>query len=321
MRAFLALILLCAMGWTAAASEPPAIQFERKEDRLVIRAGDKPLAEFVLGDDKVQRPYFARVHTPSGIQATRNHPPKEGEDPTDHDTMHPGLWLAFGDLSGADFWRNKAGGVKTTISGEPRGEAGRGSFSINNDYFAAVAKEDDDPLCEETANFTIFVRPPGYLLRWESTFTGEREFTFGDQEEMGLGVRLASPLRVTGGNGRILDSEGRRNEKEVWGKQADWCDYRGEIEGRQVGIAVFPSPRNFRRSWFHARDYGYFATNPFGRNAFTGGEKSAVSVKPGEEFRLAYGVFIYDAAKDETVDLPAVYDEYVKLDGDKKSGQ
>lgn len=303
-------------------ADPPKIEFERRDDRIVIRAGEKPLAEFVLGDEQVHRPYFARVQTPSGIQATRSHPPREGEDPTDHDTMHPGIWLAFGNLSGADFWRNKAGGVKSKISGEPVGAIGRGNFSVQNEYFAADAKEDDDPLCEEVAAFTILVRPPGYLLLWESTFhNSQREFTFGDQEEMGLGVRLATPLRVTGGNGRILDSKGRKNEAEVWGKQADWCDYRGEIEGRQVGVAVFPSPRNFRRSWFHARDYGYFATNPFGRNAFTGGEKSAVSVKPGEELRLAFGVFIYDAPPDETVDLPSVFAEYVTLDGDKKSRQ
>ena len=29
------------------------------------------------------------------------------QDLDDHPTMHPGLWLAFGDINGADFWRNK----------------------------------------------------------------------------------------------------------------------------------------------------------------------------------------------------------------------
>ena len=56
---------------------------------------------------RILRPYFCNVHAPGGIQVTRNHPPVAGQDATDHDTMHPGLWLAFGDINGQDFWRNK----------------------------------------------------------------------------------------------------------------------------------------------------------------------------------------------------------------------
>ena len=44
----------------------------------------------------------------TGVQVTRNHPPVKDVDAVDHDTMHPGIWLGFGDISGQDFWRNKA---------------------------------------------------------------------------------------------------------------------------------------------------------------------------------------------------------------------
>jgi len=52
-------------------------------------------------------PYFANVYSPEGTKVTRNHPPREG-DAADHLTMHPGIWLAFGELSSQDYWRNKA---------------------------------------------------------------------------------------------------------------------------------------------------------------------------------------------------------------------
>ncbi|MFM8272757.1 MAG: DUF6807 family protein, partial [Gemmata sp.] len=78
-----------------------------KKDRLIVTHAEKPLGEYVWGDPKVLRPYFANLHGPGGTKITRNHPPVAGADAADHDTMHPGLWLGFGDISGVDFWRNR----------------------------------------------------------------------------------------------------------------------------------------------------------------------------------------------------------------------
>ena len=150
------------------------------------------------------------------------------------------------------------------------------------------------------------MRPGGYLIDWASEFTGPEDFAFGDQEEMGLGVRVATPLTVKNG-GQILNSDGSKNEKQVWGKQADWCDYGGEIDGQPVGVTLMPDPKNFRRSWFHARDYGVLVANPFGRNAFTKGEKSKVVVRKGETFRLRFGVLVHSGK----VDVAAAYKDWL----------
>jgi hypothetical protein len=56
---------------------------------------------------------------------------------------------------------------------------------------------------------------------------------------------------------------------------------------------IVPHPENFRKAWCHSRDTGFMAMNPFGRNAFTGGEKSAVVVRSDEPFRLRYGVLFH----------------------------
>ncbi|MBM3861987.1 MAG: hypothetical protein FJ395_20375, partial [Verrucomicrobia bacterium] len=81
----------------------------------------------------------------------------------------------------------------------------------------------------------------------------------------------------------------------------------GVIGERRVGVLLMPDPKNFRASWFHNRDYGLMVANPFGRNAFTKGEKSAVVVKKGESFRLRFGVLIHAVPPD----LAAEY-EYFK---------
>ncbi len=106
----------------------------------------------------------------------------------------------------------------------------------------------------------------------------------------------------------MIDSEGRAGEAQVWGKQADWCSYAGEIGGKDVGVLLMPHPENFRRPWFHARDYGLLVANPFGRNAFTKGEASRIVVKEGEALRLRFGVLVYGGKPD----LDAAYRDYLK---------
>ena len=310
--------LVCAVAMAAscvaaaARGEEAKFDWSEEGDRIVISHGDKPVATYVFADEKILRPYFAHVYAPDGTQVTRHHPPRPGLDAVDHDTMHPGIWLAFGDLGGADFWRNK-GQVKIRWSGQQKLESGVLSFDLGFNYAAG-----NQAVCAETASHSFRVLGDGFLLNYHSRFTSSgKAFAFGDQEEMGLGLRLATPLVVKGGSGTITNSEGGKNEKEVWGKQADWCDYSGVIEQdgkkRRVGILLIPHKGNFRRSWFHARDYGFVAANPFGQNAFTGGEKSRVEVKPGETLDLRFGLWIYSVDSDKPPDLDAVAKEYHRL--------
>src|SRR5687768_3637683 len=85
-----------------------ALSFELATDRLAITRGGQPLADYVFKDGKILRPFFANVRAQGGMIVTRRHPPVAGQDLMDHETMHPGIWLAFGDFGGEDFWRNKA---------------------------------------------------------------------------------------------------------------------------------------------------------------------------------------------------------------------
>lgn len=102
----------------------------------------------------------------------------------------------------------------------------------------------------------------------------------------------------------------------MWGQTADWCDYSGRDQDRWLGITLMPHPGNFRPCWFHARDYGLLVANPFGRNAFTKGERSRVVVKAGETFRLRFGVLLHAAMTDGSPDLTAAFDDYVRLTRD-----
>ena len=258
-------------------------------DRLVIAHSGQPVAEFVFRDEKILRPYFANVHAPGGLKATRNHPPIAGEDATDHDTMHPGLWLAFGDISGADFWRNKGRIEHVRFTETPAVRDGHLTFATESRLRTAEGRT----LCALTNRFTLAARTNAWLLVWDATFRSEDgEFTFGDQEEMGFGARVATAITEKNG-GVITSSTGLRTAKNTWGQAAEWCDYSGTVDGKPIGITLLSDPKNLRPSWWHNRDYGVFVANPFGRAAMKQGEKSAVTVTPGGNFRLRFGALIH----------------------------
>ena len=51
-------------------------------------------------------------------------------------------------------------------------------------------------VCSELTQARLSHLVPGFFILWDISFTSDQPFTFGDQEEMGLGIRMATPLRV-----------------------------------------------------------------------------------------------------------------------------
>jgi hypothetical protein len=300
--AFVSLVCGLLVGWSRSAlAEPTDFRIERGAERLIVRLGERPIATYVFSDAKISRPYLCDLFTNGGLRVTRRHPPVAGEDLTDHDTFHPGMWLAFGDLGGEDYWRLKAPVEHAGFVRAPVGGASAG-FTVRNKYRRATG---DGVVCQETCRYVWLPHEAGYVLTIDSEFSNdEAEFAFGDQEEMGLGIRMATPLIVERG-GQIVNSRGQRNEKQAWGQTAAWCDYSGVIGDRRVAVTLIPAASNFRPAWFHVRDYGLMAANPFGRHALAGGEPSRVAVARGERFRLGYALLVRElpaAADPDTTD-------------------
>jgi hypothetical protein len=83
-----------------------------------------------------------------------------------------------------------------------------------------------------------------------------------------LSPTKAMKARGATAQGHIVNSEGQK-DNNTWGKRASWCDYYGPVNGQIVGVAIFDHPSNPRHpSWWHVRDYGLFAVNPFGIHDF-----------------------------------------------------
>jgi hypothetical protein len=293
--------LLLALALVPNLYAQSDLQFVTGKHEIIAKLGDQPIFHYVFQDPKIRRPYFAHIKTPSGIQVSRSHPPQKGVDRDDHPDMHPGIWLSFGDLNGNDYWRLKAPTKHREFITQPKVQRGTGSFEVINEY---LSSDRIKVVATESCRVEIETFAQGYLLKLTSELTSnDTDLVFGDQEEMGLGIRLASPLAVDAKQGgRILDSEGRKNGEQIWGKTAAWCDYAGPREGRWAGMTLLTSPKNFRPCWSHARDYGFVAMNPFGLNAFTKADRDDIVVKRGEKLRLAFAVVIHETDKESDYD-------------------
>ncbi len=258
-------------------------------DRVRIQLDEQAVANYVFRDPKILRPYLAHVRTAHGLQVTRNHPP-QALDADDHADMHPGIWLGLGDVNGVDFWRNRGTIAHRRFLEEPAGGRREMRFSTESEL-----QGPDERILGRLANrLTFHQHEEDWLVIWDATFTaGESPLIFGDQEEMGFGARLATPLIERNG-GKITNGAGQETASATWGQPAEWVDYAGSASGHRVGITLMASPKNFRTSWWHNRDYGLMVANPFGRAAMKQGERSEVVVKPGESLRVVFAACIHE---------------------------
>lgn len=284
-----------------AVGDRSGFSFHDRADHIDIFYQQQRIATYLKDHPGLPRRALVNVTTPGGVPVTRNFPPRAPEDldpgyPREqgiiHPRMHPGIWISFGDLNGNDYWRLQST-VRFDGFVEPMtGTRDTASFAVRNQY---LRKTGDAVVCTETTRYRWERVPDGLLLHIDAEYTSPEEFYFGDQEESGLAVRVASPLRVQGGNGQIINDRGERNGAQVWGKPARWFDYAGTIGGRRAGLLVVPHPKNSRPSWLHARDYGVVVTNPFPKQPKERREPYVKTVvKAGEPFQLSYAILIHD---------------------------
>ena len=235
-----------------------SLKFVFLDDGVEVRIGDQPIARYYHKHPSVHRPFWAHIRTPRGSPVTRHFPPVDGIDAGDHAHMHPGLSMGFAVLNGVNFWHNREGKVVHQGYQNVLVDEDKAGFSTRQFYLNGSG----DKICEETSDYVFRRNEDGYLLTWDALYKSGSPFYFGVKEEMGLTLRVATPIVVKTGQGRILASHGGINEAGTWGKVADWWDYAGAVEGRFLGLHLMSGPGN-PEVWSHSRDYGVLVANPF----------------------------------------------------------
>ena len=241
----------------------------------------------------------------------KNVPGEEHDHP-----HHRSLWYAHGEINGQDFWSESDKAGKTVHQKFELIESGAevGIFrSVNK-----LVGNDGKVVCLDERTYRFYNRSDQRLFDFDITIhASEGPVTFGDTKEGTLAIRLAESMRLKGpkgkaGQGHIVNSEGVRDDA-TWGKRASWCDYYGPVNGKTVGIAIFDHPSNPRHpTWWHVRDYGLFAANPFGVHDFEGKPPGTgnLTVPLGASITFKYRFYIHDG-DEKQADVAGQYKQYI----------
>lgn len=267
---------------------------------MVLDAPSGPFTRLHYGPD-VRVPYLWPVLGPGGTELTRAYPvapAREGEA-EDH-PHHTSLWLAHGDVNGHDFWHSRGRTPRIDVADAPEVELEDGVTTVRME--AVWSAGDEGALLKESRRMVLSEEEGARRIDLDVTLEALTDVTFGDTKEGTFALRLNPALRLRGevARGHANDSEGRK-DGDLWGERSRWLTYHGPVDGEEVGVAVFDHPANLRHpTWWHARDYGLVAANPFGAHDFDGEPEGAgdFELGEGETLRMRYRVLLYAGAPD-----------------------
>ena len=248
-----------------------------------------------------QRPCFYPVMAANGAEITRPYPLKEGSK-EDH-PHHSSIWLAHGGVNGTDFWANGTdkGRIETTELTDLKASGSSASFTAKSKW---VKPNGEVPLTDERHLTVTALADGGRQFDWVVTLTaGSGDVTFEDTKEGSMAIRVAPTMAVKGGTGHIVTSEGIKDVK-AWGTKANWVAYYGpDSKGEPLTITMMDAATNLRHpTWWHVRDYGLFAANPFGQHDFEKDKnktKGNYVLAKGTSFTQTYRILIQNGEPDK----------------------
>ena len=266
---------LCLLAFLAiSAAVQAAVQVKKVGDVVRVSFDGKLFTEYHYQD--VSRPFLYPIIGPTGQNVTRNYPMKEVAGEAKDHVHHRALYFAHGDVNGVDFWAETVhrGKVPGLTVHEKFLELKSGKIGIIKAQNTLMTGDRKKQVGTET--FTIQFSKNGDKLFIDFAVeiaATHGKIVIGDTKEGTMAIRLASTMRVRAvdkspGKGQIVTSAGVTG-KDAWGTKAAWVDYYGPVKDTTVGVAIFDHPTNLRHpTWWHVRDYGLFAANPFGKRYF-----------------------------------------------------
>ena len=275
-----------------AATDAVEVRNDPERHTVEIRADGQLLTAFRYGPEFAQKPVFYPILSRDGAMINRELPfiAKSGET-TDH-PHHQSLFFGYGNVNGLDFWSTVNGEriVFDAILGTRSGDTGE------LDFAADWQDPQGRPVAREYRRVTFGASGDAWWMDHDITVSALDEVLhFNDTKEGLLGLRLADALREEGGTGAYESAFGLKGTAAVWGKRAPWVALRGEVDGKPVTIAIDEHPESCGYpSYWHARGYGLFAVNPFGRKDFVQGARPLDRrLEPGGSFRFRWRIWIY----------------------------
>jgi hypothetical protein len=271
----------------------PRISVKEGNEAIEVGSEEGLITRYVFSYPN--KPYFYPLIGPKGQRMTRAYPSEEIPGESRDHRHHRSFWFSHGDVNGVDFWSESPKGGRI-VHKKFKGLSSGPVYGLISDECDWISP-DGRTVCREFKEVRIYRTDLGIFMDFEIKLrAAEGPIRIGDTKEGTFAIRVADSMTVTGGKGHIENSRGQK-DRDAWGKRAEWCDYWGPVGDTIVGIAIMDHPSNYNHPTFwHARDYGLFAANPFGARDFTGDKNAdgSVRIEEGKELTFRYRVFIHE---------------------------
>jgi hypothetical protein len=349
-KAAIAVITIAGASAVAVAASLPAriddwavTVIDRPADRRVdVLIGGQPFTSYIY-PASLKKPVLYPIRSAGGAVVTRGFPlePRPGER-TDH-PHHVGHWFNYGDVNGYDFWGHssdtpaenlpKMGMIVHKEVAHIGSGAEHGDLAVKADWVVPGSM-----LLREETRFVFSGASGRRLIDRITTWTAaDKPVTFNDTKEGAFGIRVARALEQpsqepeifvnargeketvprldnTGVTGRYIGSDGKTGDA-VWGTRGPWMGLTGVVDKQNVTLAIFDHPSNHGYpTYWHARGYGLFAANPFGRQGYDPKqERATLTLRPGESVTFRHRILVLDGQLTRE-QLQEEHDRYVKDD-------
>ncbi len=257
------------------------------------------------------KPIVWPIIGPSGVEMTRTYPMRLGIKGEKQDHPHQrSLWFTHGEVNGINFWAETRGHGSIIHTEWVKVEGGpQATLITKNDWVGPDSKKQ----LEDERKLVFRVGENWRSIDCDITLKAtDGPVQFGDTKEGSLGIRLPTSMDVNSKlGGKVINSEGLTDDA-AWGKPAPWVDYHGPVADQTVGVAILNHPTSFRYpTYWHVRNYGLFAANPFGLHDFTQSSEidGAYTLPAGESFTLRYR-FLFHMGDEKVGKVAEAFEAY-----------
>jgi hypothetical protein len=283
-------------------------------DKIDIDLDGQPFTTFHYGVES-HKPYLAPLRSATGKIVTRHFPMEKVQGESHDHVHHTGLWFSYDDVNGVKFWENDPS-YKPPNKGTIVVQSADLKLVNGSPVLKAVMNwngPDGKTILRENRVMTFISKPALRVIDFDIILTAPEKVVFGDTKEGAFAIRLADALAEKNGTGKMVNAEGAEGMKNVWGKRSNWVDYFGTLEGEQLGVAIFDHPSNpHHPTYWHSRDYGLFALDPFGQHAFDeSAPESHWTVEAGGSLHFRWRVVIH-SGDPASAHIAELYQAYAK---------
>jgi hypothetical protein len=284
----------------AAVRQAVEIRQDPAKHQYVVSVGGKHFTTYSYGDEFLDKPVFYPVVSPNGARVNREYPMVErvpGES-ADH-PHHQSLFFTYDEVNGTNFWNPERTGRRIQ----------QREARVQGDTLVAVLDwkaKDGSVVLEETKRVRFGGAMDAFWLDHDSVLLARgTPVAMGDTKEGAFGLRLNDTLKEAGGSGRYINAEGLETAANVWGKRSPWVAIRGAVKDREgtkpVTVAIFAHPSSLNSPpYWHARDYGLFAVNPFARRGYDPSAPERITrLDTGQSVHVRFRLVVYAGMVDK----------------------